>query len=166
MPEIDLEIESHAPDFVGGDVRIGPITDEVYVGAENGKVVIKVRTLGPEGRQRAFDVLADLSRRAQGLMSKLHKVATCSSCGGPFVPTRVDANYCSNSCRQKAYRDRIESNAHILYETGDADAPDAIKDNNGEVCLSLCKRCGMAECQLDANPVCKPQEKKEDERSS
>lgn len=39
--------------------------------------------------------------------------------------------------------------AHDLYKTGDKDAPDRIKDNNGEVVLSLCKRCGKAEAELD-----------------
>ena len=34
---------------------------------------------------------------------------------------------------------------HILYVTGDHDAPSAILDPNGEVVLSLCKVCGGAE---------------------
>jgi len=38
---------------------------------------------------------------------------------------------------------------HILYETGDAGAPDSIKDGNGEVVLGLCKVCGAAEVQLE-----------------
>lgn len=37
---------------------------------------------------------------------------------------------------------------HDLYKTGDVDAPDAIKNNNGEVVLDLCKRCGRAEAEL------------------
>lgn len=39
-------------------------------------------------------------------------------------------------------------NKHVLYETGDPDAPDAIKDSNGEVVLGLCKNCGAAEVEL------------------
>lgn len=38
---------------------------------------------------------------------------------------------------------------HDLYETGDADAPDAIKDRNGEVVLGLCRRCNKGEIELD-----------------
>ena len=38
---------------------------------------------------------------------------------------------------------------HILYETKDEDAPDVIRDNNGEVVLGLCRICGRAESQLD-----------------
>ena len=37
---------------------------------------------------------------------------------------------------------------HILYETGDKDAPDVIKDRNGEVVLGLCRLCGKAEIEL------------------
>lgn len=38
---------------------------------------------------------------------------------------------------------------HSLYETSDPDAPDAIKDRNGEVVLSLCAVCGAAESELN-----------------
>ena len=37
---------------------------------------------------------------------------------------------------------------HELYETGDEDAPDSIKDRNGDVALEMCKRCGRAESEL------------------
>lgn len=37
---------------------------------------------------------------------------------------------------------------HDLYQTGDDDAPDAIKDRNGEVVLGLCRRCGKGESLL------------------
>ena len=37
---------------------------------------------------------------------------------------------------------------HNLYNTGDEDIPDAIKDSNGEVVLNLCKVCGGAESSL------------------
>jgi hypothetical protein len=38
--------------------------------------------------------------------------------------------------------------AHDLYKTGDADAPDVIKDRNGEVVLGLCRKCGRGEIEL------------------
>ena len=38
---------------------------------------------------------------------------------------------------------------HVLYETKDKDAPDVIRDRNGEVVLGLCKVCGRAEVELD-----------------
>ena len=37
---------------------------------------------------------------------------------------------------------------HDLYTTGDENAPDSIKDRNGEVVLGLCKVCGKAESEL------------------
>lgn len=37
---------------------------------------------------------------------------------------------------------------HLLYRTGDADAPDVIKDRNGEVVLDLCRTCGRGEIEL------------------
>lgn len=37
---------------------------------------------------------------------------------------------------------------HDLYKTGDAGAPLAIQDRNGEVVLQLCKRCRKGESEL------------------
>lgn len=37
---------------------------------------------------------------------------------------------------------------HILYQTGDNDAPKSIKDSNDEVVLNMCKLCGKAESEL------------------
>jgi hypothetical protein len=38
--------------------------------------------------------------------------------------------------------------AHVLYKTGDADAPAVIKDRNGDVVLECCRLCGRGEAQL------------------
>ena len=38
---------------------------------------------------------------------------------------------------------------HVLYETGDVGAPDAIKDRNGDVVLGLCRICGKVEIELE-----------------
>jgi hypothetical protein len=38
---------------------------------------------------------------------------------------------------------------HELYTDADKDRPDVICDRNGQVVLSLCKRCGRAEAELD-----------------
>jgi hypothetical protein len=45
---------------------------------------------------------------------------------------------------------------HMLYEQGDSDAPEIIKDANGDIVLSLCKRCGKGESELEG--PCKPAE--------
>jgi hypothetical protein len=39
-------------------------------------------------------------------------------------------------------------NYHDLYKTGDADIPSEIQDRNGEVVLSLCKKCKKGEIEL------------------
>lgn len=38
---------------------------------------------------------------------------------------------------------------HVLYETSDEDAPESIKDRNGEVVLDMCRVCGKAEAELN-----------------
>lgn len=38
--------------------------------------------------------------------------------------------------------------SHELYEIGDNDAPDYIKDRNGEVVLGFCRKCGRGEIEL------------------
>lgn len=40
------------------------------------------------------------------------------------------------------------NSAHDLYKTGDPDAPDVVKDRNGEVVLGMCRTCGKAEIEL------------------
>ncbi|HBS81057.1 MAG TPA: hypothetical protein DD989_20785, partial [Pseudomonas sp.] len=37
---------------------------------------------------------------------------------------------------------------HDLYRTSDEDAPESIKDRNGEVVLDLCRKCGRGEVEL------------------
>lgn len=37
---------------------------------------------------------------------------------------------------------------HDLFKTGDADAPEQVKDRNGEVVLAMCRKCGKAESEL------------------
>ena len=43
---------------------------------------------------------------------------------------------------------------HKLYENDDEGIPKTIKDQNGEVCLRMCKICGAAESDLDNYPTC------------
>lgn len=53
---------------------------------------------------------------------------------------------------------------HTLFKTGDADAPDAILDRNGEVVLALCRVCGGAEGSLPIEcPGVKMTEHQQDE---
>ena len=43
---------------------------------------------------------------------------------------------------------------HDLWVTADKDRPGPICDSNGEVVLGQCKVCGMAEIELELEPVC------------
>lgn len=56
--------------------------------------------------------------------------------------TRAVAHYDSGAAT------KATAVGHDLYETGDADAPDVIKDRNGEVVLGLCKVCNKGEAEL------------------
>lgn len=47
-----------------------------------------------------------------------------------------------------AYGKWWDTMEHDLYRTGDKDAPEVIKDSNGEVVLGLCRRCRRAEVEL------------------
>jgi hypothetical protein len=40
---------------------------------------------------------------------------------------------------------------HEFYNDNDADRPDVICDNNGQVVLAMCKVCGLAECSITSS---------------
>lgn len=65
---------------------------------------------------------------------------------------RIRCNY--DPCELEAARPQEVplTMKHRLYKTGDDGAPDAIKDRNSEVVLSLCKVCNQAEGELA--PTC------------
>jgi predicted nucleic acid-binding Zn ribbon protein len=37
----------------------------------------------------------------------------CEQCGKPYVPHRSDSQFCSNACRQRAYRERSRRNTNV-----------------------------------------------------
>ena len=45
------------------------------------------------------------------------KDMVCPVCGKNFTPKRSDAKYCSNACRQKAYRDSVTDTASCQPDT-------------------------------------------------
>lgn len=61
-----------------------------------------------------------------------------------------------NGAERIEREERRDDRGHDCYETGDADAPESIKDRNGEVTLGLCRRCGRAEGELSEPCVCGP----------
>lgn len=50
------------------------------------------------------------SRVARQKRTEARGVLECTECGDTFQPTRNDAKFCGNSCRQKAYRKRVTDN--------------------------------------------------------
>ncbi len=65
-------------------------------------------------KQRGFDYQEAMRRLRPELAAKLESPAplrtgqtVCKHCRDPFLPTRKDARFCSNRCRQAAYRLRV-----------------------------------------------------------
>ena len=46
-------------------------------------------------------------RRRKENRIKTKRACVCSQCGAPFTADRAGAGYCSNACRQAAYRERM-----------------------------------------------------------
>jgi len=44
-------------------------------------------------------------------------VPECLSCGRTFEASRRDASYCSDACRQQAYRDRRRASRNVTDDT-------------------------------------------------
>lgn len=66
---------------------------------------------------------------------------------GIYVSDRVDMLLFCPEC--DAQHIDLPDPVHVLYRNGDEDAPQCIRDSNGEVVLSMCRRCGRAESELD-----------------
>ena len=44
----------------------------------------------------------------------------CAGCNTPFTPTRADGLYCTDACRQRAYRLRVTGNDSSNVAQGDS----------------------------------------------
>ena len=69
----------------------------------------------------------ELSERAR----EARQDRVCKVCGKVFTPTRSDGVYCSNACRQKAYRQSVTDNQ--------------VRKKN--TCLSVTKQNQIATCE-------------------
>lgn len=67
----------------------------------------------------------------------------------PVVRTYVGVDPAGPAGDEAAFVAVRRGVSHVLYTAGDADAPAAIKDSNGEVVLGLCRLCGRGEAELD-----------------
>jgi hypothetical protein len=65
-------------------------------------------TCGGPGRVRVYHCskACYFRQRRADLRSRRMRTIDCPSCGGRFESTRPDARYCSDACRQFAYRQR------------------------------------------------------------
>lgn len=127
------EIEELAIDYVAGGANRAIITD----GAAAVRRYIEASGV-PEGwvmNKEAQEVIDRLTQRVEALEHRVgeldRRTIHSIQLGGSPVPPA------------------IVKHDHVLYETEDANAPDSIKDCNGEVCLGLCKVCGAAERELN-----------------
>ena len=58
----------------------------------------------------------------------------CVQCGGALLPRRVDARFCSNRCRQAAYRLRVTASAAAEVRCCDRARPTPTQpESNGAV---------------------------------
>lgn len=86
--------------------------------------------------------------------STSHSNKLCKNCGYP-VHNENYHDCCPNGEKHEFVMPAPSKSrsSHVCYKQGDTDAPDCIKDNNGDVVLSMCRLCGKAESELD-QPCC------------
>jgi len=87
----------------------------------------------------------------------------CDDCGGEweeiYTLTGMELGEagnepsCENTASDFAGHPTVTSGSHVFYKTSDADAPEAIKDRNGDVVLQQCLICEKAEGELDGVDV-------------
>jgi len=54
---------------------------------------------------------------ARGAAPPLSRVSLCTQCSKPYGPQRSDSRFCSDACRQRAYRERPKRNANVTALT-------------------------------------------------
>ena len=50
---------------------------------------------------------------AHGSVPVSSRATRCGQCGEPYHPLRADSQFCSGSCRQRAYRGRLSRNVAV-----------------------------------------------------
>lgn len=109
--------------------------------------------------QRIADLEAQLKApQAQGVPADFHshrdawrRALTLARDSAEVSPPDIDDRaYWAHELAvfDRAYGELAPQQPHVLFKTGDADAPAQILDRNGEVALACCKVCGKAEAEL------------------
>ena len=65
-----------------------------------------------------FDIATRQARSfmRQGAVPVSSRVSRCEQCGKPYRPQRSDSRFCSDTCRQRAYRGRPNRNRDVTRE--------------------------------------------------
>lgn len=89
-------------------------TDRLYDSLLAGPETLPDVALAYVDPERVPELLDLIDERVAGLRALRHKLVTlatppgemneCARCGGPFATRRSGQVYCSNACRQAAYR--------------------------------------------------------------
>lgn len=87
--------------FEGYDIR------RVICGGCGREFYTQVRSKKYCGHLHCPDVAYHKTLKQRRLINRQNTI--CVVCGRPFTPKRIDGVYCSNACRQKAYRQRLSS---------------------------------------------------------
>jgi hypothetical protein len=95
----------------------------------------------PEDHESVLAFLFARTGLPEGTVRRMHKAIACAE----SKQASQEAGVMSRNVGVSA-----PALPHDLYVSGDTDAPDAIKDSNGEVVLSQCRYCGKGEIELES----------------
>lgn len=145
----DYIIEWHA----ALDDRVRPSHDGAKTGEALGNEDLVAQALEEEERQFAevLRAMADDDKEdATPPYLKMARATLRDHRKGAIVLRRVAVSL-GMAITQAVVTSLLEggnSLSHVLFRTGDRDAPDQIKDCNGHVVLEYCRICGRAEVEL------------------
>ena len=94
---------------------------------------------------------------ANGAAPEASRVSSCSQCNRPYRPQRSDSKFCSNACRQRAYRERPKRNASVTRDTDDEPRRPHVGNARGDETMSSEERKeGMYWTNPDGTPGYQP----------
>ena len=90
--------------------RTCPVCGEVFYTRQPAKTYCSAGMIyfidGKKYLDKGCKAIAAQQRRKEN-RGKVSRSCVCLMCGKPFTAARADAGYCSNACRQAAYRERM-----------------------------------------------------------
>lgn len=79
-----------------------------------GKFLQSIISVKEEGRCESFLFFMNKKIKIMTQTTEKRKLKTCEYCGWEFEAKNPNAQYCSNSCRQAAYRDRAKETTEAI----------------------------------------------------